>query len=103
MIYVARNPKVVIVSYYFHHKLFPSVQNFTADIESFAEYFMNDQGMLISPVNLEFKYFSVPNSHLNSYLFTLLSSRTGRVEEKRQSKLAVPLLRGHEKGFAQRN
>jgi len=39
---VARNPKDVIVSYFHHHQIV-SVQNFTSDIEKFAEYFMNDE------------------------------------------------------------
>ena len=42
MVYVARNPKDVIVSYFHHHKLF-TLQQFTADIEKFADYFMKDE------------------------------------------------------------
>ena len=42
MVYVARNPKDVIVSYFHHHRLI-NVQNYTNDIEKFAEYFMNDE------------------------------------------------------------
>merc|ERR1712137_475305 len=42
VVYVARNPKDVIVSYFHHHQIV-SVQNFTSDIEKFAEYFMNDE------------------------------------------------------------
>jgi len=45
VVYVARNPKDVIVSYYFHHKLINSVHGFEGDIEKFAEYFMNDEVM----------------------------------------------------------
>merc|ERR1740128_1626118 len=42
VVYVARNPKDVIVSYFHHHRLF-SVQNTTTDIEKFADYFMKDE------------------------------------------------------------
>ena len=42
VVYVARNPKDVIVSYFHHHKLFTN-QQFTADIEKFADYFMKDE------------------------------------------------------------
>jgi len=42
VVYVARNPKDVIVSYFHHHKLL-AVQDFTADIEKFADYFMKDE------------------------------------------------------------
>ena len=39
---MARNPKDVIVSYFHHHKLL-ALQEFTADIEKFADYFMKDE------------------------------------------------------------
>jgi len=42
VVYVARNPKDVIVSYFHHHRLI-NVQTYTNDIEKFAEYFMNDE------------------------------------------------------------
>ena len=44
MVYVARNPKDVIVSYFHYHRLIHFHQ-FTGDLESFADYFMSDQGM----------------------------------------------------------
>lgn len=43
VVYVARNPKDVIVSYYFHHKLIKS-HGYTGNMEEFAKYFMNDEG-----------------------------------------------------------
>lgn len=43
MVYVARNPKDVIVSYYFHHKLI-KIHGFDGTLEEFAEYFINDEG-----------------------------------------------------------
>ncbi|KAI9564852.1 hypothetical protein GHT06_008593 [Daphnia sinensis] len=42
VVYVARNPKDVIVSYYYHHKLI-KFHYFDGDLESFARWFMNDQ------------------------------------------------------------
>ncbi|KAI9563465.1 hypothetical protein GHT06_010928 [Daphnia sinensis] len=47
VVYVARNPKDVIVSYYFHHKLIKS-HGYTGTLEELAEYFMNDE-VLYSP------------------------------------------------------
>lgn len=42
MVYVARNPKDVIVSYFYHHKLI-KFQNFSGDIEQFSQYFMDNE------------------------------------------------------------
>lgn len=41
--YVARNPKDVIVSYYYFHKMMDFTK-FTGDLDTFAEYFMEDKG-----------------------------------------------------------
>ena len=46
VVYVARNPKDVIVSYYFHQKLIKS-HGYTGDMEEFANYFMDDKGSYI--------------------------------------------------------
>lgn len=43
VVYIARNPKDVIVSYYYHHKLI-KFHNFTGDMETFAQRFMQDKG-----------------------------------------------------------
>ena len=44
MVYVARNPKDVIVSFYHHHKLM-KMQGFSGgSLENFADFFMKDQG-----------------------------------------------------------
>lgn len=40
IVYVARNPKDVAVSYYYLHKMHPFIR-FDGDFESFAELFMN--------------------------------------------------------------
>jgi len=40
---VARNPKDVIVSYFYHHRLFVFYK-FKGDLEQFAEYFIQDKG-----------------------------------------------------------
>ena len=42
VVYVARNPKDVIVSYYHHHKLF-KMYGFNGDVDVFADYFLTDQ------------------------------------------------------------
>lgn len=44
VVYVARNPKDVIVSYYYHHKLI-KFHNFSGEMEEFAQYFMKDKVM----------------------------------------------------------
>jgi hypothetical protein len=51
VVYVARNPKDVLVSYFHYHRLIHFHQ-FTGDLESFADYFMSDKGMalLLCPV-----------------------------------------------------
>ncbi len=41
---MARNPKDVIVSYYFHHKLI-KLHGFTGTMDEFAEFFMDDEGI----------------------------------------------------------
>ena len=41
MVYVARNPKDAMVSYFFHHKLV-KFMHFAGDLETFAEYYMKD-------------------------------------------------------------
>ncbi|EFX63687.1 hypothetical protein DAPPUDRAFT_231919 [Daphnia pulex] len=42
VVYVARNPKDVIVSFYHHHKLM-KMQGCDGNLENFADYFMKDQ------------------------------------------------------------
>jgi len=47
VVYVARNPKDVIVSYYHHHRLV-KLHDFTGNLDQFAQYFMDDK-VLSSP------------------------------------------------------
>ena len=52
VVYVARNPKDVIVSYYHHHRLFPNVHGYLGTLEQFAQNFINDQGAQVSYIIL---------------------------------------------------
>ena len=53
VIYVARNPKDVIVSYFYLYKLYKIVHDYRGNLEQFADFFMNDEGPLTkSLVNL---------------------------------------------------
>jgi hypothetical protein len=73
VVYVARNPKDVIVSYFYHHKLI-EFHNFTGDIETFAQYFMDDER------NLRYFYLDVlkvlrlTNICIYSPFFSIFSS-----------------------------
>ncbi|KAK4023113.1 hypothetical protein OUZ56_008544 [Daphnia magna] len=42
VVYVVRNPKDVIVSYFYHHRLI-KFQNYSGTLEDFAQYFMDDE------------------------------------------------------------
>ena len=46
-VYVARNPKDVIVSFYYHHKLM-KMEGFSGAVDCFADYFMKDQGTTVA-------------------------------------------------------
>lgn len=79
VVYVARNPKDVIVSYFHFHKLM-NQHKFTGDLDSFAEYFMNDKGTFQTVMSLKNWSFhavmlmsSTQTTELvNNYLFLLL-------------------------------
>lgn len=45
VIYVARNPKDAIVSFFYFHKLV-KLCYFAGEMEQFVDYFINDQGSL---------------------------------------------------------
>lgn len=94
VVYVARNPKDVIVSYFFHHKLI-KIHGFSGDIEQFAQFFMDDEGILVIVYKVH------PKLHfffLFSYVFSFLPSRSRSLVQTTPSKHALHVLRGHEKG-----
>lgn len=81
IIYVARNPKDVIVSYYYLYKLYKVVHDYQGSLEQFADYFMDDEGPL-DQIWCESGSESVPMlrfsfSFSNSILLSLFSSRFG--------------------------
>jgi estrone sulfotransferase len=45
VVYVARNPKDAIVSFYHHHKLM-KLYDYQGNLKEFAQYFMDDESML---------------------------------------------------------
>lgn len=51
VIYVARNPKDVAVSYYHFHKTLPVFQ-YTGDFETFSQLFVNDLGKFFDLVQI---------------------------------------------------
>ena len=62
VVYVARNPKDVAVSWYYHHLLDPIMKT-SLDILEFLEYFMRDEGNL---------YFNTNVFVLKSVLITII-------------------------------
>lgn len=63
---MARNPKDVMVSYYFHHKLFKAY-GFRGDLETFVQYFMDDEGFPFIEINLNYLNLSILNLYLVMY------------------------------------
>ena len=79
MVYVARNPKDVIVSFFYHHKLM-KLHNYTGDIEQFAQYFMDNEckDIVYEVINVElllnwFLYFQYC-FHPISLMFSMLGA-----------------------------
>lgn len=60
VVYIARNPKDVIVSYYYHYKLV-KWHDHIGGIESFARRFMQDQGDSINFENCIMLFHDYPN------------------------------------------
>jgi hypothetical protein len=57
VLYVARNPKDAIVSFYHHHKLIKA-HDYKGDLEEFAQYFMDDESMCAQPITPNFLLIS---------------------------------------------
>ena len=70
MVYVARNPKDAIVSYYHHHKLF-KFHDYKGDLEEFAQYFMDDESMFlfvfVHSVHKTFYSIDITYLYLNNF------------------------------------
>lgn len=96
VVYVARNPKDVIVSYYHHHQLI-KMHGFRGDLDTFADYFMKDQCMCSSQI-LSALYTNPLTKMLSimscSNVFALLPPYPGSLESASSSELALRLLRG---------
>ena len=116
VVYVARNPKDVLVSYFHYHRLIHFHQ-FNGDLESFADYFMSDKGIslylaLLNIVvciygaifvfaksadfgssQLEAKIWLSLFFFLNSLRFAVFPSFTGRLEQTPSPKFALRFLR----------
>ena len=45
VVYVARNPKDVIVSYYHHLRILPEARRYWGTLEQFAQHFMDGQSI----------------------------------------------------------
>ena len=102
MVYVARNPKDVIVSFFHHHKL-TRLSGFQGDMETFADYFIKDERESLDHHN----YSPKSKKHLNginilfvssSHILALLCSRPGSVETAPSCELALRVLRRFEEG-----
>lgn len=87
VVYVARNPKDVIVSYYHHHKLIP-MMNFTGNMDEFAEYFMKD----LSKFALSLRFSIQLNLICLSLACTVLSSRDRSLVKASSSEFIVFIL-----------
>ena len=65
--YVARNPKDVIVSYYYHHKLMKLI-DYKGDFEEFAQYFLDDESKYFIYCNVYYKN-ALGNVYIYIYIF----------------------------------
>lgn len=80
VVYVARNPKDVIVSFFHHHKLI-KIHKFTGDINLFADYFMKDEG------NKPYYYILMALTHFHnvsntfSFLLAFFPTHSGGLDE----------------------
>lgn len=103
VVYVARNPKDVIVSYYHYHRLL-EFHHYTGNLEAFADYFMTDRGTMIK--DFIFVVTNLIRSSLlalfcviyldgkDSLQCSVLPSLVGRMEQTASSQFAFCLLRG---------
>ena len=96
VVYVARNPKDVIVSYYFHHKLI-KLQGYTGDMEQFAQFFMDDERIYTYTSNEQLVIY-INKIFVCSCVFSVFPSRSGRLVQTASSQFAFHVLRGHEEG-----
>ena len=71
---MARNPKDVIVSYYHHHRLI-KLHDFTGSLDEFAQYFMDDKGILNHDSELIYR------NNINTLLSVLSSPFFGHILE----------------------
>jgi len=94
VVYVARNPKDVIVSYFHHSRLVNSIP-FQGDLDKFAEYFMNDECTIDYFIDFS-DMLLIEDFNNFSVLLSIFCSYFGGLVPKRSPERFLPFLRRYE-------
>ena len=103
----------MIVSYFFLYKLYKVVHDFQGNLEQFVDFFLSDEGLffeimkwveiMIILISISFYSYCVYIwICICSFLFSVFSSRAGRMVETSSSKFTLFVLRGPKKGTRSR-